>query len=308
MSGVVAAAFSGITFGVFQVVNRSALVEMDVLVSTFIQLVASSVFMMTVLLVQGAQGVSSLSASAVGNFTIAGLIHFLGGWTLLNMSQKRLGAARTSPLLATTPLFGTFLAAVALDEVPGIVPLGGVALIVAGVYLTQLDRVRALRVAATTGGGGTSGDARDDASWWLPLLGLGAAFSWALSPIFIRRGLEEVDDPILGVTVGILAATLAFGIVVLVARHGRSMWATSRRALIWKVLAGFLVGLATWSRWYALGLASVAAVLGLGLLTVPIVMVLAPLVSGRHVERVTAPVVAGSSFVVGGALVLILRG
>ena len=308
MSGVAAAAISGITFGVFQVVNRSALVEMDVLASTFIQLVASSVFMLTALMLQGTHGVSSLSASAVGNFTVAGLIHFLGGWTLLNMSQKRLGAARTSPLLATTPLFGTFLAAVALDEIPGIVPLGGVALIVAGVYLTQLDRVRALRVAATTGGEGTSDDERPDASWWLPLLGLGAAFSWALSPIFIRGGLEEVDDPILGVTIGILAATVAFGVVVLVARDGRSLTASSRRALVWKVVAGFLVGLATWSRWYALGLAPVAAVLGLGLLTVPIVMVLAPLVSGRHLERVTGPVLAGSAFVVGGALVLIVRG
>jgi MYXO-CTERM domain-containing protein len=308
MSGVAAAAISGVTFGVFQVVNRSALVEMDVLASTFIQLAASSVFMLTVLMVQGTPGVSTLSASAVGNFTIAGLIHFLGGWTLLNMSQKRLGAARTSPLLATTPLFGTFLAAVALDEVPGIVPLGGVALIVAGVYLTQLDRVRALRVAASTGGVETNGDGGPDASWWLPLLGVGAAFSWALSPIFIRRGLEEVDDPILGVTIGILAAMVSFGVVVLVARRGRSLTASSRRALVWKVVAGFLVGLATWSRWYALGLAPVAAVLGLGLLTVPIVLVLAPLVSGRHLERITAPVLAGSSFVVGGALVLILRG
>jgi peptide/nickel transport system permease protein len=112
----------------------------------------------------------------------------------------------------------------------------------------------------------------------------------------------------IGVTIGIIAATVSFGVVVLVSRRGRSLTASSRRALVWKVVAGFLVGLATWSRWYALGLAPVAAVLGLGLLTVPIVMVLAPLVSGRHLERVTAPVLAGSSFVVGGALVLFLRG
>src|SRR6266545_1805895 len=281
MSGVAAAAIAGVIFGLFQVVNRAALVEMDVLASTFIQLLASSAFMVVALLVQGTEGISSLSASAAANFTLAGLIHFLGGWTLLNMSQKRLGAAKTSPLLATTPLFGTFLAAVTLDEIPGAVPLAGVALIVVGVYVTQLESIRAARVPATVGGERIVDGSPREAPMWASLFGLGAALSWAVSPIFIRRGLEELGDPILGVTIGVLAS---------------------------KVVAGLLVGLATWSRWYALGLASVAAVLGLGLLTVPTVMVLAPVVSGKHLERITVPVVVGSAFVVAGALVLIFRG
>lgn len=308
MSGVVAAAIAGLLFGVFQVVNRAALVGLDVLPSTFIQLLASSAFMVVALLVQGTDGVSSLSASAAANFTIAGLIHFLGGWTLLNVSQKRLGAARTSPLLATTPLFGTFLAAVTLDEIPGAVPLAGVALLVVGVYVTQLERIRAARVPATVGGERLDDGPLRERPMWASLFGLGAALSWAVSPIFIRRGLDEVDDPILGVTIGVLAATVAFGAVVLAGRHGASLASSSRNALAWKVAAGLLVGLATWSRWYALSLASVAAVLGLGLLTVPTVMVLAPVVSGKHLERITLPVVVGSTFVVGGALVLIVRG
>lgn len=308
MSGVAAAAIAGVIFGLFQVVNRAALVEMDVLASTFIQLLASSAFMVVALLVQGTEGISSLSAWAAANFTVAGLIHFLGGWTLLNMSQKRLGAAKTSPLLATTPLFGTFLAAVTLDEIPGAVPLAGVALIVVGVYVTQLKNIRAARVPATVGWERIDDGSPREAPMWASLFGLGAALSWAVSPIFIRRGLEELDDPILGVTIGVLAATVAFGVVVVAGRHGASLVSSSRNVLAWKVVAGLLVGLATWSRWYALGLVSVAAVLGLGLLTVPTVMVLAPVVSGKHLERVTVPVVVGSAFVVAGALVLIVRG
>jgi drug/metabolite transporter (DMT)-like permease len=308
MSGVAAAAIAGVLFGVFQVVNRAALVEMDVLASTFIQLLASCAFMVVAVLVQGIDGITLLSASAVANFALAGLIHFLGGWTLLNMSQKRLGAARTSPLLATTPLFGTVLAAVTLDEIPGAVPIAGVALIVVGVYVTQLENIRMARVPVPVGGGRIDGGSPREVPVWASLFGLGAALSWAVSPIFIRRGLDDVDDPILGVTIGVLAATVAFGIVVLVGRHGASLVSSSRSVLAWKIGAGLLVGIATWSRWYALGLASVAAVLGLGLLTVPTVMLLAPVVSGKHLERITGSVVIGSSFVVGGALVLILRG
>jgi drug/metabolite transporter (DMT)-like permease len=283
--------------------------EMDVLTSTFIQLLASAALLFVALMVHGPQDVSSLSPSAVGNFTVAGLIHFVGGWTLLNAAQKRLGAARTSPLLATTPLFGTLLAAITLDEIPGVVPLAGVTLIVAGVYITQLDFVGARRkVSMVAGAGRANGDERPDGSPWLSTLGLGAAFSWALSPTFIRRGLEETNDPILGVTIGVVAATVAFGVVVIVAKRGRSLTASSRRALAWKIVAGFLVGLATWSRWYAVGVAPVAVVLGLGLLTVPVVLLLAPLLARRHLERLTRPVIVGSSFVVGGTLVLIVGG
>jgi drug/metabolite transporter (DMT)-like permease len=117
MSGALWAAVAGIGFGLFQSVNRQAIRGMDVWQSTFMQLLGS-----TLILVAGALATedigAALSASpaALGAFVAAGLIHFFVGWTLLNASQKRIGAARTSPLLAATPLFGTVLAAVALGQ------------------------------------------------------------------------------------------------------------------------------------------------------------------------------------------------
>ena len=118
MSGVVWAAIAGILFGVFQAVNRQTLVRLDVVASTFIQLLVSSAVMIAALFVQGTDAIGELSVLSVTNFTLAGLIHFLGGWTLLNISQKRLGAARTSPLLAATPLFGTVLGIAVFGEIP----------------------------------------------------------------------------------------------------------------------------------------------------------------------------------------------
>ena len=51
------------------------------------------------------------------------------------------------------------------------------------------------------------------------------------------------------------------------------------------MVAGALVALATWGRWAALDLATVGVVLALSLLAVPTVLLLAPLLAGRHVER-----------------------
>jgi hypothetical protein len=52
---------------------------------------------------------------------------------------------------------------------------------------------------------------------------------------------------------------------------------------------------------------SIAVVLALGLLSVPVVLLFSPVLMGRQVERVTAQVWAGALLVVGGGLLLILE-
>jgi hypothetical protein len=76
--------------------------------------------------------------------------------------------------------------------------------------------------------------------------------------------------------------------------------------LVLKLAAGTVVALATWGRWAALDDVAVATVLALNLLGVPVVLLLAPVISGRHVEIVTARIWAGAALVVVGSLILIL--
>jgi drug/metabolite transporter, DME family len=322
VSGVLWAALAGLGFGLFQTTNRASIDDVDIYRSTFVQLLVSAAILVAAS--AATEDLSQLGRApvwALVDFSVAGLLHFFVGWTLLNASQKRLGAARTSSLIATTPLFGVVVAALALGEAPSAVALAGVGLIVGGVSVIGLEGMRQTqRVAQATavsrpersgpgpeprkhslGAGGTEGF-----SWSATLFGLGTALCWAISPVFIRRGLEGLSSPLLGVTVSLVASTVAYGIAL--SASGRTRGASaSRRAWAWKLTAGVFVGLSTWARWYALALTPVAVVLGLGLLSVPTVIVLAPLVVGRHVERVTRLVVAGTVLIVSGALILILR-
>jgi drug/metabolite transporter (DMT)-like permease len=293
MTGVLWAAVAGVGFGLFQSVNRASIEDLDVYRSTFIQLVVSAVILsVATTLSEDLTRLRSIPAGALANFAVAGMVHFFVGWTLLNASQKRLGAARTSPLIATTPLFGAVIAAITLGETPSVVTVIGIATIVAGVYVVALGRrgTRSMR-------------------WRDSVYGLGTATCWAISPIFIRRGLERFDRPLAGVTIGVLAAVAVYGVAMLIrGRHATPTASASRTAMTWKLGAGVLVGFSTWTRWYAFSLAPVAVVLGLALLSVPTVMVMAPLLVGRDHERVTRPVVMGASLVVAGALVLIANG
>jgi drug/metabolite transporter, DME family len=291
MTGVALAAVAGIGFGLFQSVNRAALRGMDAYASTFLQVLVSAALLVAVSLAAGDAGrLAAAPAPAWWWFAAAGLLHFSVGWTLLNLSQQRLGAARTSPLLATVPLFGVVLAAVTLGEVPSALELAGVALMVAGVSAMEVER----------DGGIGSRSLGPALAWTASLFGLGTALCWAVSPILIRQGLRDLPSPLLGVTVGVVAATLAYGLVLPL--RGRLRF--TREALAWKLAAGVLVAASTWARWVSVSLVPVAVVLALGLLSVPTVLAAAPALAGRQAERVTAPVLAGSALIVAGALAI----
>jgi drug/metabolite transporter (DMT)-like permease len=139
MSGALWALAAGAGFGLFQSINREAVQGMDVYIATFIQLLVSAVVLIAISLFT--EDVSLLFHApifAIFNFAIAGFLHFLVGWTFLNASQKRIGAARTSPLISTTPLFAAIIAAVTLREFPTWLELIGIGIIVFGVYLVSI--------------------------------------------------------------------------------------------------------------------------------------------------------------------------
>jgi drug/metabolite transporter, DME family len=295
MSGALWAAASGVGFGAFQTVNRRAVARMDVYVATLVQLaVALAALGLLVAASSGERSrLGSLPLAASGWFVLGGITHFLIGWTFLNMSQQRVGAARTSPLIATVPLFGAGVALVTLGEFPSALSWVGIVVITLGAYVVAADRlVRAGSRAAMS---------RRDASF-----GLACAASWSVSPIFIRKGLEDFDSPLLGVTIG-LAASLAGYVLLLTLARNR--WQRDPLGdVVWlKILAGVLVALSTWGRWVALERASVGAVLALSLMSVPVVLLLSPLLMGRETERVDAYVWLGAALVTVGSLLLVLR-
>ncbi|HEX5467627.1 MAG TPA: EamA family transporter [Gaiellaceae bacterium] len=292
MSGTLLAAAAGVGFGVFQTLNRRAVGGMsDAYLATFLQLlVALVVLAIATLATTDLELLAEATAAGIVFFALAGLVHFFVGWTLLNMSQMRIGAARTSPLLSTNPVFGVVVAAVTIQDVPHTLGWLGIGLIMAGAFVVARERV------AETGWG---------VGWTSSVFGLGTALAWAISPVLIKEGLDGLSSPLLGLTLGMAAAVLAYA--VLVALRGRPQVGAigSRTALGFKLAAGIMVGLSVWARWVSLDTTGVAVVLALGLLSVPVVLAFSPLLMGRHVEQVTAQLWLGGSLVVAGGLVLI---
>jgi drug/metabolite transporter (DMT)-like permease len=280
---------SGLGFGLFQSLNRRAIrgIE-DPYVSTFLQLaVATVVLVVASLASEDLSRLGDASAATIGIFALAGIVHFVLGWLLLNVSQARIGAARTAPLITLTPLFGTALAVLIRGELPSAGALAAIAPIMVGAWLL-----------ASRG----SGVAIERDS----VFAVGTAFMWSLSAVLTVEALEGLDSPLLGVTLGLLAATIALG-GALVARgsFATAVRSIARNTLALKAAAAVLVAFATWSRLLALDDADVAVVLAANLVSVPVVLVLAPALVGRHLEQVDARIWAGGALVGGGILTLI---
>jgi uncharacterized membrane protein len=130
---------------------------------------------------------------------------------------------------------------------------------------------------------------------------------WGISPVLTIKGLDGLDSPLLGVTLGMVASVAAYG-VFLLARGRQPRAPIARGALGFKVAAGVLIAFATWLRWLAIDGTDVAVVLSLALVSVPIVLFVSPLLVGRQLEHVTRRVWLGAGLVVGGALALLAVG
>jgi drug/metabolite transporter (DMT)-like permease len=136
MSGPVWAILSGVTYGLFQIVNRRGVARMDIYRATFILLLVSSVVMsLASVFLEDLNDLFTSPIQSILYFALAGLLHFFIGWTLFSESQRRAGAARTGALVGATPLFATVIAWIFLNETLSPLTLLGIVLALAGVYL-----------------------------------------------------------------------------------------------------------------------------------------------------------------------------
>ncbi|MFQ5859570.1 MAG: EamA family transporter [Anaerolineae bacterium] len=136
MSGGLWAIISGVGFGLFQAFHRRGGRGMDVYRSMFILLLAGALALTAASLATEDLGLLwTAPQHTLVSFGLAGFVHFFVGWTLLSLSQERVGAARTGAVVGTTPLFATVIAALALGEFLRLPELLGIMLMVAGVYL-----------------------------------------------------------------------------------------------------------------------------------------------------------------------------
>ena len=142
MSGVLWAIVSAISFGLFQTISRKASMNVNAFFHTFFLMIISTFFMIisTLMLEDIKHLTLYLTLQGIFYFAVAGIIHFVLGWTLLTVSQNRIGASRTSALVGTAPFFATLIGYLFFQEILSFLTILGIILVVSGIYLVTYNK------------------------------------------------------------------------------------------------------------------------------------------------------------------------
>lgn len=288
MSGALWALVAAIGFAFLQASNRKANQLVDAYRTAFGLLVAVEVVLLARALVTGRMDVLlSAPPSAVLIFGVTTLFHFIGGWTLLALSQQKIGVARTAALVSPAPIIGTLVAAVALDE-PLTVAIGlGVLLAVFGVALISL-----------------SGGAPGTEGWRRPWLALTVALIWGSTPLLIRLGLERFDQPIEGLTIGLASSVIIYALILTVTGGWRGP--VPGRAIRWMMLGGLFGAIAVAAQWLSFDLTTIAIAITIQQLSVLFVISLVPIMFRQPFERMNPRFFGGALLVLTGATIVLL--
>ena len=287
MGGAAWALFAGVSFGIFQAVNRRANQLIDPYRTTFALLLVAVVALSIIsVATQDLTLIQSTPVYAFVAFGAAGVIHFFFGWTFLSLSQQQIGAANTGVVTAATPLIGSLLAALVLDEALGVIALGAIFLVSVGVIL----------IARRTSDSGQQ--------LTFPWFALAASLAWGTSPLFIRWGLEGLSSPVVGVTIG-LAAAAALYAVGLASGRAPTTPGTPPEVRRWILIGGILVAAAIAAQWTALDLVEVNVVVTLQQVATPVVVLVAPFIVGTAIERWTWRLILGMVCVIAGSTMVI---
>jgi drug/metabolite transporter (DMT)-like permease len=129
----IGAAFS---WGISSILVRFALRDISVGQGTLVSLVSSVVGLGVLVLIAQPGELFSVSLEAIVLFAIIGTFNFPLGRYLNFLSMGQIGVGRSTPIIASSPLFAMALAVAFTGESLGPATIAGTALLLAGLWVT----------------------------------------------------------------------------------------------------------------------------------------------------------------------------
>lgn len=290
--GVSWALVAAVSFGFTQTINRKSNLLIGAFPTAFGLLVAVEGLLLVRMVITGEYRLlADAPFASLAFFTGSTLIHYVLGWTLLAFSQHQVGVARTGAVVSVAPMVATLLAVFVLAEPVNLWTGVGVTLAVLGVSLVSISRAP----EPTRG------------RWVLPGYGLAVAVCWGSSPMLIRKGLEGLDAPVLGLTVG-LGVALVVHAAILTATNSWPDGGWDRQALRWLAMGGVTGAIAIGAQWTSFGLTTVAIAITVQQLATLVVVALAPVMFGAAVERINGLLLTGTAGMIAGSMIVVLAG
>lgn len=249
---------------------------------------------------------SSLNASGLLWFAVAGLLNPVLFLVFYLLGIQRIGVARSSPLKGSSPIFAVACAAAVLGERLHALQYLGIALVIGGILIISTEGTggwpRAARASAPLPSVSheaipLEAAARRKIDFFFPLL---AGAVTGVSSILFKISLGELPSPLLGAWIGTAEGLLFFPLLAFFFPRGQR-FRLRPPAYPWLVLGGLAATVAVYGLILAIELGQVSIVATL-VQTSPLFVLLLSVLFLRQTERVTPRVVLGGTLTVGGGV------
>jgi uncharacterized membrane protein len=229
---------------------------------------------------------SSLRTPAIGYFMAAGFFAPAIGQTLGYIGMERIGVARSSPIVNTSPIFSSIFAVLLLGEVWVVQNIIGTSLVILGVIILSSSKP-------------STGDWRKMDIMY-PLLG---ALAFGISTTLRKTGLTTVPLPLLAaaVTVG-TALFVLLGIVQL--RGGWRVLKFKRQSSAWLFGGALINSGAILSFFSALNVGKIVRVEPLVACN-PLLTIIWAAIFLRQIETLSTRVILGALVTVAGTVLVV---
>jgi drug/metabolite transporter (DMT)-like permease len=288
--GVVWAVLAGISFGFAQLSHRGVNRQTDALTATAAIVTAMFATLLVASAVSGElTTISSVPFAALAWFVAAALVRFGFGWILLALSQQKIGPSRTASVLSTNPVMAALISAVAIGQ--ELRPITWVGVVAVTVGVAAVSTARGDEPRARTGG---------------LAIALGAALMFSIAPTLVTIGLEDVEKPLLGLTIGIGFSVPCLHLMKRVSSGG---WVRVERPMLgWLAFGGLSAGFAITALWNALDLIPVGVAVSIQQLSTPVVLFAGPVLLSEPRERPSARLLGGTGLILAGAVLVAVFG
>jgi drug/metabolite transporter (DMT)-like permease len=142
MFPVLLALVAAASWGFSAVLVRIGLRDASTSAGTLVSLVSGCLFMAVLVVTLQFDELRNVSTRAVLLFALVGVLNFPVGRFFNYLGMSRLGVGRSTPLLASAPLFAVLIAVLFTGEQLRLATAAGGALIVSGLYVTISGRAR----------------------------------------------------------------------------------------------------------------------------------------------------------------------
>ncbi len=133
---VILALAAAVSWGFSAICVRAGLRYIPTTLGTFVSLIAGVLLAWLAVLAWQRDAIGELGLEAIVLFGLIGVVNFTLGRYLNFLSVSQLGVTRSTPLVASTPLFSMILAVTLTGEDVNLLTLAGTALVLAGIYVT----------------------------------------------------------------------------------------------------------------------------------------------------------------------------